>query len=223
MLVIWNKYGHYAMLAKQAERAGALVLVAENGYLGFDKDGHQHYALARNAHNGAGDWFVGGPERFEALGIELQPWQQGKHIAVRGQRGIGCSVMSSPPDWHGLVAKRLRSIIKREIVVHRHPGNGAVTDRSHEQYLQGAHALVIWSSSVGVKALVMGIPVFYEAPHWICAGAAVRGIANIEQPKIDDAARLAAMQRMAWAQWSVAELATGEPFVRLAEKEQAAA
>jgi len=60
--------------------------------------------------------------------------------------------------------------------------------------------------------------VVYCAPHWICEGAAYVSYAALEagDPALNaDSWRLAAMQRMAWAQWSLAEIASGEPFRRL--------
>jgi hypothetical protein len=60
----------------------------------------------------------------------------------------------------------------------------------------------IWSSGSGVRALVEGIPVRYFAPHWICEGW--RGN------------RVEALQRMAHGQWGFEEIATGEPFARMA-------
>lgn len=218
VLVQWNRYGQYGQFADRFERQGGLVIVAENGYIGRDENGVQMYALACHGHNGSGKWHVGGPERFKALNVEVKPWRAaGDKIVIRGQRGIGNPKTASPPNWHNDIAARLSKLTKRKIQVIQHPGNGAVTDTSHEQYLQGAHALVIWSSSVGVKALVAGIPVFQCSPYWVCAGASSSVIDEIESPKMDDAARLVALERMAWAQCSVGEISTGEPFVRLRE------
>lgn len=218
VLVIWNKYGDFETMANKFKANGGIVLVAENGYLGFDKDGIQNYALAIDGHNGSGVWPQGDGSRFAKLNIELQPWRKdGSHIAIRGQRGIGSRLMASPVGWEMHTANELGKKTKRKILVKAHPGNGAVSDTSHEQYLQDAHALVIWSSAVGVKALVMGIPVFYCAPHWICAIAGRAGINELENPLMDDNLRLHALEQMSWAQWSVAELATGEPFLRLVE------
>lgn len=211
----WNRYGHYHVNCTQVEAAGGKVLIAENGYLGRDQDDRQYYALALSGHNGSGDWKPAGPERFVAMGVNLKPWQSGTKIVVRGQRGIGSPSMASPHEWHKQIEAQLREVTDRPIQVIPHPGSSAERDRSHEDYLQGAHALVTWSSSVGVKALAMGVPVFYCAPHWICEGAAKPGIAEIESPLRDDGLRLRAFERMAWAQWSVTEIARGEPFRHL--------
>lgn len=213
--VCWNRYGHTHQIGLRVEAAGGRVIVAENGYLGRDAEDRQLYALALHGHNGSGTWPEGGPERFGSLGIDLKPWRaSGDKVVIRGQRGIGAPDMASPPDWHGKLAAHLRGATARPIEVVPHPGNGAERDRSHEDYLQKAHALAIWSSSVGVKALALGVPVFYAAPHWICEGAA-RRIDELEMPLMDDELRLTALRRMAWAQWSVDEITSGEPFKAL--------
>jgi hypothetical protein len=223
VLVVWNRYGHYHNAASVHERAGGLVLVAENGYLGQDENGVQMYALAVHGHNGAGWWPEGDGSRFASLGVEVKPWREsGEHIYVRGQRGIGSPEMASPALWHDRAAKSLHSLTRRRVLVKTHPGKPAVDAGQVEELkadLSGAHACVIWSSTVGVRALVEGVPVFYSAPHWICEGAARSGFVDIESPLMDDAARLRALERMAWAQWSVKELSSGEPFKLLAECE----
>ncbi len=218
VLVSWNRY---TGAPDQWEKEGGTVLVAENGYIGQDDAGVQYYALALHGHNGSGTWPDGGPERFDALGIEVKPWRErGEHIVIRAQRGIGSSAMASPPQWHVVASRDLMRLSARRQVMQEHPGKPAcdagVAARIIES-LRGAHAMCIWSSAAGVRALVEGVPVLYAAPHWICEGAAVRGVGNVEKPVMDDVARLAALRRMAWAQWTIAEIATGEPFVRLRE------
>lgn len=215
LLVVWNRNGHYGAQADAWERAGARVVVAENGYLGRDENDIQHYALARDGHNGSGRWFYGGPERFDKIGVDVKPWRKtGEHVVVRGQRGIGAAHMASPPDWHVKVARALERSGRR-VVVQTHPGKPACDPNVTRQFvesIQNAHAVCIWSSAVGVRALVEGVPVLYDAPFWICAGAAVKGVGHVEQPKLDDGDRLEALRRMAWAQWSINEIASGEPF-----------
>lgn len=218
VLVTWNRYTNDADLW---ERAGGTVFVAENGYIGHDAAGVQLYALAIHGHNGSGKWPGSDARRFEALGVEVKPWREsGEHIVIRGQRGIGDSKMASPPQWHVRASRDLMRLSARRQVMQEHPGKPACHAgvAAHiTESLQGAHAMCIWSSAAGVRALVEGVPVFYAAPHWICEGAAVHGVGNVERPVMDDVARLAALYRMAWAQWTVAELASGEPFARLRE------
>lgn len=219
VLVSWNRSTD---LPRQWEQRGGTVLVAENGYIGHDAQGIQLYALALGGHNGSGRWPRGGPERWAALGIECKPWRaDGQHIVIRAQRGIGPPGMASPPQWHVQASRDLHRLSYRRQVIMQHPGKPAcdpLVALEITAALQGAWAMCIWASAAGVRALVEGYPVFYAAPHWICAGAAVAGVGNVERPLLDDARRQQALERMAWAQWSVAELRSGEPFMRFREE-----
>lgn len=216
LLVIWNRYGQFESRANNWEANGGTVLVAENGYVGKDQDGLQYYALAVHGHNGSG-WFpVGDEDRFSKLNIELKPFIHRKgYYLVCGQRGIGSALMASPPNWHERARNYLRSLKPLpEVKVRLHPGPHDPVVKLEDDFA-GASICIIWSSSSGVKALIEGIPVKYDAPHWICSPSATR-LRSGEMLR-DEGARLHALQRMAWAQWSVAELASGEPFVRILE------
>ena len=215
MLVIWNRYGAQEARADQWEKDGGTVLVAENGYIGKDDEGRQLYALAVHGHNGSGWWPVGSEDRWATLGVEVLPFVRRNegYSLICGQRGIGSRTMASPPDWHILVSRKLQ---KQGIAtkIRPHPGNRPAATKLEDD-LNMAERCVVWSSSSGVKALTMGIPVQYDAPHWICAGAATKVGPTLAYP--DDETRLKALQRMAHAQWKVAELETGEPFTRILE------
>lgn len=216
VVAIWNRYGRYAEAARRVDLAGGRVIVAENGYLGKDAQGIQHYALALDGHNGSGRWYVGGRERWDALGIEMKPWRQdGRHIVVRAQRGIGTPDMASPPKWHLKMAARLRAMTKRPVVVREHPAN-APDQPPLEEHLRNAWALVTWASSDAGKALVAGIPVFRCAPHIVCEKACRYGIDDLENPLMGE--RLPAMIDLAWGQWSLAEMASGLAFRTLLER-----
>lgn len=219
LLVIWNRYGGYAAMADTWEKHGGTVLVCENGYIGVDNQNRQLYAISANGHNGSG-WFPDPTEdRFSKLNIEVLPWKETSpenHMLVCGQRGIGTKLMASPDNWHSFAQMRLKRITARPVKIRLHPGNHAPKTPLMAD-LEGAHACVIWSSSSGVKSLVNGYPVFYDAPHWICSGAAAKLGLPVETPLQDDDKRMAALQHMAHAQWTVDEIQSGEPFVRFRE------
>ncbi len=220
LLIIWNRYGAAESMANTWERCGGTVLVCENGYAGKDADGRQYYAIAANGHNGSGWWPGGSEDRFARLNLEPQPWRApgNGHLLICGQRGIGSREMASPSQWHDHVASRLRQQTARRLQIRPHPGNQPPATRLEDD-LAGAHACVVWSSSSGVRALLLGYPVFYDAPAWICAGSAVPvRQAKVEEPLRSDLARRAALGRMAWAQWSVPEIESGEPFVRFLDE-----
>lgn len=241
VLVIWNRSGENDVLAKRFEVAGAAVIVAENGYLGIggkshrahDESGQRMYALALGDHNGRGHWYwpyahVGEfacAPRFQGLGVALKPWRErGRKILVCGQRGIGLPGRASPPGWHDQVGAELRAHTGVPVHIRQHPGDKDPAVPL-EQDLADAVACVIWASGAGVKALVEGVPVFYACPWWVCAEGARRyeGPQSLQFPVKNDFQRIFALERMAWAQWTVEEIASGEAFRRLLELHRAKA
>ena len=223
VLVIWNRYAGNHELATQVERAGGTVLVAENGYLGaggtspkFDvhpvgPQPHHYYCIARGFHNDDARVVQGSALRFPLLGIALSPWRaDGAHVLVCPNRAFGVPGRSMPPDWPERCADRLRRHTNRPVRVRAHPGNTA-PKRSLLEDLLGAWACVVWTSSCGVHALAAGVPTYCEAPHWILRSAASKN--NINCPDLPD--REPHFERMSWSQWTVAEIASGEPFRHL--------
>jgi hypothetical protein len=208
--VIWGTY--------KGERVGT-ELVAENGYLAGQ--GGPYVALARGGHNGAGKWPAGSPERWERLGIALKQWREtGSHVLVCPSRGIGMN--PAPMDWTERTVAALRKLTKREIRIRPHPGNWKPRAAEHAatlaRDLEGAWACVIWASSAGVRSLIEGVPVIYTAPSWICADAAGTRLEDIENPPMPD--RLPAFHRLASAQWTLAEIASGAAFRALASMDE---
>jgi hypothetical protein len=227
VLVIWNRYGRFADAARRFEAAGAAVIVVENGYHDAARRGwhdRHAYAMALSSakgmgHNGSGRWPGNGVpypqgldplDRVDGLHIQTQPWRtHGKHILVCGQRAIGEPPMQSPPDWAAGVCRRLRGLTARPIRLRAHPGNAdPALPLSYD--LAECWAVVVWSSNSATAALIAGIPVFYEAPHIVTQRACHKGIGRIETPEFPD--RVPALVDLAWAQWSVGEIADGVPF-----------
>lgn len=222
VLLIWNRYGPQHELASRFERAGGTVIVAENGYVGrggsspkFDVHPRgprpeHYYALAVGGHNGQGRWPDGDGSRLEALGVALRPRIPGDHVLICPNRSFGIPGRMMPADWPQRAAERVRRETSRPIVIRPHPGNDA-PKRPLEADLEGAHAVVIWSSNAGVHALLRGVPVFCDAPFWVCKPAAARG--PVDAPEVPDP--LPALRRMAWAQWTVSEIEAGDAFAHL--------
>lgn len=219
VLAIWNRYGQGNDAAAWFDRAGAPVIVAENGLIGSDEQGRRLFTLSLDYHNGAGSWFVGSNERWKGQNITVEPWRKpGSKILVLPQRGIGCKAVAMPRDWANSVKARLRQITDRPIEIRQHPGN--VSPPPDPDWTD-VWAAVTWGSGAGIKAICAGVPVFHEMPNWIGATAAKYGIADIENPWRGD--RTEMLQRLGWLQWSADEIATGEPFWRLLDLKRNAA
>lgn len=211
LLVLWNRTRQYEQVARNYERAGAKVLIAENGWL--DRlGGEKQYALALGHHNGAGRWFVGDRPRFE---IEPLSVPRGDAILILPQRGIGEPGVAMPPTWPRTIRDRLQRITKRPVIFRRHPGNHHAAFRQVplEQDLSRAHCVVTWASGAGIKAIRAGVPCFYEMDGWIGSCAATRLADQLEQCDTTDSGEL--WRRISWGQWTMAEIESGEAFDRL--------
>jgi hypothetical protein len=225
VLIMWTKSRHSLEgPADTFEKAGGRVIVAEESHFKGMVD-EKIFSLCLHDHNGAGNWLSYGPSRWEKLGLELKPWREdGDYILVCGQRGIGSRLMHSPDGWHLDIAKRLST--NREVKVRAHPKSRLPGDQKFlaeqpetlDEHLAGAWAVVVWSSGVGTKALMEGIPVFYGAPHNFLEGCAERlDGADLDDPQPGD--RLPDFEHMAWSQWKDSEILSGDAFKHLLYQE----
>lgn len=207
LLVIWNRSDWQDAIARRYEKHGARVIVAENGYLGIDSVGHHLFALSLDHHNGCGRLPVGDGSRWARLGIDLLPWRKsGTHILVLPQRGIGPRGVAMSRKWPIDLPHRLQWQ-SRPVRMRPHPGRNKVP---LEPDLVDCWCAVTWGSTAALKALVAGIPVIAELPGWIGTGAAGSDLNSAECPAMPE--RLMVFERLAWAQWSAAEIDAGIAF-----------
>lgn len=194
ILVTWNRIrdGHPA--ACRFEESGHPVLVAENAAWGNGFVGNHWYTIARTAHNQAGRFPIGEADRWDALGVRLDRWRKQGETVILPQRGIG-NVGQMPLQWP---AKALAKYGGR---IRKHPGQGPAIPL--EQDLRICGRVITWGSGAAIKALMFGIQVVSEMPNWIGA------------QDNTDGGRLAMFRRLAWAQWTLEEIADGLPFRRL--------
>lgn len=191
-LITWNRIGIGNAAAKAFEAAGRPVLVTENATWGNDFAGHRWYHIARNRHNTAGMFPIGGPERWDSLGVKLAPWRTEGETVILAQRGIGAPPTSMPRDWPN------QAKIRHGGRIRQHPGKTSA--KALEADLAKAGRVVTWGSGAAIQALLWGIPVVSEMPNWIG-----------EQSNTTEM-RLEMFRRLAWAQWSHTEIAEGVPF-----------
>jgi hypothetical protein len=210
--VMWNRYGGYHEQALHFERAGAAVLVVENGPLGKDWRAGEWFSLAVGHVAGPGKFADGGPSRWDSWGVKMAPFRTGgRETVILGQRGIGEPGIKSPERW-------------AEVTRHRHGGRIRLHPAGKESHvvpllddLADAREVITWHSGAALLALLAGIPVWCDFPQWIGIGAdAARPLSEWPgEPQRFDAARLAIFRRLAWATWNLDEIRTGEPIARL--------
>lgn len=186
-LITWNRIGSGEQAAQVFEAAGLPVVVAENCSWG-NEGGWLH--LARGHHNTAGCVRYGGSWRWDARGIELAPWQTGSEVVILPQRGIGSPPVAMPRDWPARAKAMTGGRIRP------HPGTMPCVPLRED--LGDCRLAVTWGSGAAIKALMWGVPVESHMPGWIG-----------EQDNTDRG-RLEMFQRLAWANWRLPEIASGE-------------
>lgn len=209
--VIWNKFGRSRQSVEMAREGGGALIVTENGYCGKDRSGRQPYALALDGHNGSGRWYAPDDSRLKRLALPFKPFtQRDGYVLIADQRGLGSQQMRSPPDFSFAASNEISRRAHLPVRVRPHPGRHR-PEQPLEADLKGARAVVVWSSNCATSALIEGIPTFFKAPaivtegaaqhyHWTCFG------------EFHEDARQEAFARVAWAQWFLDEIDSGEAF-----------
>lgn len=214
VIVTWNVTTRDRDQIEAAAVFGARHIVAENGYL-TSAGGTRFIALSRDGHNGSGTWPVGGPERWARMERSLPPLHvSGNLVLVCAQRGIGSEGMAMPRAWPSETARRIEAM---GFAAHiRHAPSACFGQPSLDSELAQSRAVAIWTSNVGTLARLAGKNVILCGPHHIVDGCMGRDFEEIAHPKHRDP--LPAFQRLAWAQWTVEEIKSGEPFKMLMER-----
>jgi hypothetical protein len=196
VLVIWNRYRENARAADAFEFHGLPVLIAENAAWGNEFQGERWYSIARNYHNTAGGFPVGDSTRWDALGVDLPAFRAGgDEVVILPQRGIGPPGVAMPLGWPDWARKESGGRVRP------HPGVNRCVPL--EDDLARARCVWTWGSGAAIKALLWGIPVRSWMPGWVG-----------EQDNTEEG-RLAMFRRLAWAQWRLGEIKSGEAFTRL--------
>ncbi len=193
IMVSWSRIHAADEAARIFQARGLPVIVTENATWGNSFAGREWYTLARNYHNVSGMFPVGGPERWDSLGVELEPFRTEGETVILASRGIGPAAYRMPRDWPQRQQGRVRA----------HPGQREAKPLRED--LANCGRVVTWGSGAAVKALMWGIPVESHQPDWVAA----------QNNSVAD--RLQMLRTLAWAQWTHEEIASGEPFARLLE------
>lgn len=197
VMIVYNRRSLWASATRRAWlKRGATVIVIDNGFV---------YPTGTLYLSFRGGPSIERPGRWAALGIELQPWREaGEHILVLPQRGMGLSDVVMPLDWAASASNRLRALSHRPILVRPPQARREALD------FAGAWAVATWGSSAAIKAIIAGVPAFYELDGWAGAPAARYGLEDPERPFLGD--RLPMLRHIASRQWTLAEIESGEPF-----------
>lgn len=196
VLVTWNRIRTDDAVA---ESFPGSVLVAENATWGNGFAADRWLTLCRDHHNLRGNAPVGGPERFDGLGIRLGPLRRGGETLILPSRGIGPRKVAMPASWTDAATKTYRGRVRA------HPGRNAHLARPLVEDLAGVSRVVTWGSGAAVTAAIEGCEVISELQSWI------------GEHKHTEEDRLRMLRELAWAQSRLSEIESGEAFARLLE------
>lgn len=202
-LLTWSPWlgSHRAALAETYRLSGRPVIVCENGWLQPIR-GRTFYQLAFDSWNGTGSYPVGGPDRWASWGVDLMPWRADPlgYSLVIGQRGHPIDDRTAKPGWHETVhVEGLR--------VRRRARDCAIP---LEVDLAGARDVHVWTSNAASWAVINGVPVIQHGPNLAVSELASRDPARYAFPD-----RLGVLERLAWSQWDIGALASGEALAWL--------
>lgn len=202
---------------------GRDVLVLERGYLG---DRFAWTSVGWNGLNGRARFAHcdDAGERFQQNhGHLLQPWRSGGDYVlivgqVPGDAALGGRCLRS---WYAEQAERASTMYGLPVRFRPHPlaarrggpssvpGAETMTGELRDA-LRGAALVATFNSNAGVDAILAGRPAVA-----MDEGSMVHGVALADMPASLDApepARLAHLHRMAWAQFTLEEIASGDAW-----------
>lgn len=201
-------------VGKQHRARGRDVLVLERGYLG---DRFVWTSIAWNGLNGRGtfpDYPDDGGARFRRLGLDVKPWSGGSYVLIAGQ--VPGDMALGGRDlrpWYAEQARRasiefgLPAKFRPHPLAHRRgpvrPVPGAeMVEGDMAAALAGAAVVLTFNSNLGVDALVAG-----KRAECADVGSMIWGVCDRE----------AWLHRLAWKQWTLDEIRSGEALVGVVE------
>lgn len=205
-------------MGKRLFDAGRKVLVMERGYIG---DRFKYTSLAWNGLNGHAtfpDRPADNGERFAAHGGIIKPWRKvGSYALILGQVPKDASLQGKKmPPWYSQIAEDIKSIYQIPVHFRQHPDltklkihqriSGTIKSTGTlQEALSGALFTVCYNSNSSVDSVLAGIPCIIGDEGSMAAEVCSREIHNLIRPK-----REAWAHDLAWKQWSIDEIISGE-------------
>lgn len=211
---------HTVPLIRQCQAQGTDWYYADNAYY-FGRG--KFFRVTRNAlmHDGSGNSGLG---RFEKFGLKVKPWRKdGRHILITTQSELFYQdrLGTTRAAWTREVVNELRRHTDRDVVICDKPdassSGNAPAAKNFEANLEDAWAMVTYSSSTAVKAVIEGVPVFALAASMV-SKIGLDDLARIEEPLYPDN-REQVLWNLAANQWTYDEMRDGASWRDLQGKD----
>lgn len=198
---------------RQATKRGPWFYL-DNAFL--DAARGTHYRVGVNALQGP--LVAADHERLGALsaaGLEFKPWREnGRHIVICPQSDYYMRELAGYPGgavaWTSDVMVRLAKFTDRPIRCRAWAQDKIALSRTLHEDLEGAWAVIVYSSAAAIAAVLAGVPVFVlgESPALLMG---LSDLSRIEHPRRPDG-RMEWAARLAASQWTVEELRSGKAW-----------
>lgn len=201
------------------------VVVLETGYVNRGDGETHHYAAGFNGLNGRADFRNKnmGPDRWEALGVQLVPYSRGETVILCSQVPQDASVDFEGYDhykWIDEIAAKIQRQTRRPIIFRPHPlAKRPAPKGCHfssgplAEDLKNAHCVVTFNSNSAVEAAILGKPVFAFDPGSMAWEIATKTLTQIEEPVYANRTQWA--RNLAYTQWTPQEMAEGVTWKHL--------
>lgn len=225
ILVTWNNHIGQHLLIEHFQKHGAKVVSFENPYIQMLDD---WYSVGFGWHNNT-DF---APKKLDRdrwkkyFGhVDLKPWKNidGYYLVATQAKtfngeGLGHEQTRQPNGWDLEICSQLKSS-GYDVVFRRHPRTRdtnlskypkwlSVSNQSLFDDLQNTKATVVYSSNTATESLIEGVPVIYCGKNIFLKDACSPSINKLNY--YND--RLSLFEHMAWAQYSIEEIASGYMF-----------
>lgn len=177
----------------------------DNAY--FDQTRQEYFRVSKNRlqHSGTG---VSDCRRFNELDIYVKPWRrEGRHLVVCPQSDHFMNVVVGyNGNWTQDTLSDLSRLTLRSIRLRLwSPDKGKLANTLKED-LNGAHALITWSSAAAITAIIEGVPAIVMGESAASLIAAIR-LEDLEYaPRLD---RTNWLGVLADNQWTLDEMRSG--------------
>lgn len=206
--------------------AGKTTVVLDSGYVKRGDHENAYHMVGVNGLNNRADFRNEGspPDRWERLGVDLQPWKDGEHILICGQVPWDASCQHVPNQkWCQDAVYELQRFTKRPIRYRPHPkalehcppirGAEYSLRPTLREDLKDCWAVVTFNSNSSVDAVIQGVPVFTFDEGAMAKEVSLSDFSRIETPWMPDRAQWAA--DLAYTQWTPDEMGEGLPWAHL--------
>lgn len=122
-------------------------------------------------------------DRWERLGIQLQPRRSGKKILIAAPDEKPCVFYNiNLEEWLSQVVSNIKRYTNRPVEIRqRDPNRQARVKNNFESALNDVHAVVTFNSIAATESIIQGVPAFV-----LCECNAARPVANTDLSSIDD-------------------------------------